>query len=246
VDAFDNLRKNSTKAALDTAQAELSLFDFGTARLSFYSSAFDTFSENVANLLQDALESSGGQIALQSGYLLTNVGQIAHDGGYGELFTTSVNLVAQTAFPLSAWSQGLAEAIGNVVPASNQAATLTGVSLSSNGNSFTTIADASGAYDLVIPLNASSYNYSSATLGIVDPLTQNAIGSRVIDLTSGLELCTLAQQALAANTDLSECDCPYANAECDSAAVAACYASGEAAIASLSLTVQQLCRVPLQ
>jgi hypothetical protein len=70
----------------------------------------------------------------------------------------------------------------NVANANGVAAAQSGLTLSS-GLSFNTIADPNGNFQLFVPLQASPFTYASATLQIIDPLTQNSLGTQVIDLS---------------------------------------------------------------
>jgi hypothetical protein len=83
-------------------------------------------------------------------------------------------------------TQGIAFVNGNVNVPTNQGigAPLSGIELSSNGITFDTMADLNGSYQLFVPLQASPFNYASADVTIVDPISQSILGSALVDLSN--------------------------------------------------------------
>jgi hypothetical protein len=102
-------------------------------------------------------------------------------------YSTGLNLTTQYSIPFPSGTQGIGTVVGSVNVPTDQgiSAPLSGIDLSSNQDIFTTIADPSGTYELFVPLQSSAFDYANADVTIIDPLTQNTLGSAVIDL-SGL------------------------------------------------------------
>lgn len=184
-EAQTDLNNNASKAWLNTAAAELNLFDFGTGNL--YNSAYDQFGEAVANEVQDSFENNSTQIGLQSAELIVGLAQTAQDGGFNQVFSTAVNLAAETINPFTSVAEGFAEVVGQAdVPNSGgEAAALSGIDLSSlGGDFFTTLADQNGNFDVIVPLQDPNFVYSSADVTIVDPLTPGSnLGSEGVSLS---------------------------------------------------------------
>lgn len=58
------------------------------------------------------------------------------------------------------------------------------IDLSNNGIHFDTIADPSGDFQMIVPLQASGFNYNNVDVEIIDPLSGNQLGSETVDLSA--------------------------------------------------------------
>jgi hypothetical protein len=128
----------------------------------------------------------------------------------------ATGLAVVNSFPTpSSNIQGIAQVMGNVNVPTNQGifAPQSGITLSSNGDSLSTIADPSGNYQLFLPLQASPFNYASADVTIVDPISQSLLGSALVDLSnlttsSPLQIPTIQGSACSnADFDGDDPDC---------------------------------------
>jgi hypothetical protein len=102
-------------------------------------------------------------------------------------YQTQLAIVQSDSSIASSTTQGLAVIDGNVDITTNLGleAPQSGIDLTPGpgGETMTTIADPSGAYDMLVPLGIAGFNYSSSQFTITDPLSEITSGSETVDLS---------------------------------------------------------------
>lgn len=221
-EAAKNAGSANTHLAIDSAQTFLSLLDFGISSGSFAGTASATFGSEVGSVVDTLLQKDGTAVALQSGYLLVNAANFAASGG----FDSQQSIVAQFANKISnvfgSATQGFAQLIGtaDVTNSLGTDGALTGAELASDlSDSFSTLADANGNYNLWATLGDPNFDYANADFEIFDPVSQNTINSSMINLsaldaTSPFSVPTLMGSCIETDAGDPDSDDP----DCDSTA----------------------------
>ena len=218
LEAAQKAKSADVQLALDSAQTFLSLFDYGTSSGSFESTVAAKYGTEVAQVLQDQLESQGTSIALQSSYLVTNVANFAVNKGFDSQYSIMTALASEVGSVFSSASQGFAQLVGtvNVTDNNGPEGPLSGVQLGSDlPDIFKTLADAGGNYNLFVPLQDSNFDYGNGNFEIVDPLSQTTVNSTTVNLggltsTTPFSMPTLSGGCIdddAGNPDSDDPDC---------------------------------------
>jgi hypothetical protein len=177
-DAQADLNKNARESITDTVTVELSLLDPESPLASFGPDLVSYFNTNA------------GMVVLQSATILTNVAATAlaiYDTNFDDPVTdAALGVAAETTSVFGSDSQGFAEGVGtvDVTYSGGPVAPLSGIELSSDlTDIFTAVADTVGNYDFFFPLQDPNFDYANTIVTIVDPLSQDVLGSEVVDLT---------------------------------------------------------------
>jgi hypothetical protein len=113
----------------------------------------------------------------------------------GNDLQTDLMILTSDGTVASSPSNGLAEIQGVVDLTSNlgieQPQSSIDLSPGPGGETIASMADPNGNYDLLVPLGVSGFDYSSAQLDLVDPISDNALGSELIDLTGATTTAAL-------------------------------------------------------
>jgi hypothetical protein len=140
------------------------------------------------NALESTL-STGANIGLQSASLITTAAQVAQGEHWIGDYNTAVSLGDQIATPTSTTPQGFANLAGQTNITNFEGpilSGLTGVVLGSDyfSDQFVTLADPTGAYNMVVPLKDPNFDYAHGILEAFDPVTDDDLSSVNISLST--------------------------------------------------------------
>ncbi len=127
---------------------------------------------------------------------------------------TQIDVANETQYMPGSESQDLAyvDGIANISNPAGSAAAQTGIDVSSNGIELDTLGDSNGNYELVVPLQNSTFNYSNTYLEAYDPISDQILVSDTIDLsgltsTNPIEVPTLTGSCSDGDDDEDDPDC---------------------------------------
>ncbi|HYL38333.1 MAG TPA: hypothetical protein VEV17_20615 [Bryobacteraceae bacterium] len=166
-DAANDIETNRKQAIVNTLAAEENLIGLAVP----------------ASILE--AYNGAGNVALQSATLATNIAGCVEDpncANYVANATAKVTNELSAGFN-SAAQFGVAAGSAILTTSLGLASPLPGLEFFS-GDSFNTLADPNGQYDMLLPLHDPYFNYSNATVEILDPESNFLAGSMTVDLSS--------------------------------------------------------------
>ena len=209
--AWTEITDKNLHLVVDSIQTELSLFSYGvnSADLPLFSSALDTFGLQVAGWAQTSAEEGAINGSIQVVSLLTNLASYDLDMGFQTLSNLGTQLSNEASAGLINVENAFGELVGSVDVTTDLGieAPLSGLLLDSDySDTFNTLADPNGDYMMTVTIGDPDFDYSDGVLNLMDPVTQEPLGSVNLNLTN-----LSSQSAFSVSTVSGTCDDDDAN-----------------------------------
>jgi hypothetical protein len=173
-EAQDDIEKNAADSKWNTLEAELNIVGLAGAWGSW------------GTAVTQSLENGGAGVALQGAQLFTSIAHMASQQDDTSIENLSATAASGFNLAFSSAQQGIADVLGNAQIANSQgslsAPTGVAVCCFADGALALTLADPSGSYALLMPLNNADTDYRNMVIGAFDPVTGDVIASAPIDL----------------------------------------------------------------
>ena len=208
--------KAASALAADTVGTLLQIEGIGGVAGSLKS----TVGATAESVLQSLFATEATDVALGASQLMATTGNLIIQNALATDAGTTANTVGELSVPSQASNVGVGTVAGTVNIANAEGPVLsglTGVEISdgTQANTFMSMADAAGNYDVLVPLGVPGVNYSAFSISAFDPISGLVMSSAPVTLTGltpgqtvgATPLAGVCSDTDAASPDADDPDC---------------------------------------